>query len=63
MGAESTGIDATIFAMTAGALCPHFSSPLRDAAERHDNLRGYVDRMMARYYGDWGKCAPGQAAA
>ena len=52
MGAEPTGVDATIFAFVAGALCPHFDTPIRDAAERHDNLRRYVGRMTGRYYPD-----------
>lgn len=50
MGAEPTGVDATSFAFVAGVLCPVFETPVRLAAERHDNLRGYADRMMARFY-------------
>jgi hypothetical protein len=36
----------------AGALCPIFETPLRDAAERHGNLKAYVRRMAERYYPD-----------
>ena len=53
MGAEPTGVDATIFAFTVGVLCPTFETPLRSAAERHANLKAYVARMIARYYPDW----------
>jgi glutathione S-transferase len=57
MGAEPSGIDATIFAFAAGTLCPHFETPIRLAAERHDNLRRYVGRMAARFYPDFGMIA------
>ena len=50
MGAEPTGIDATMFAFVCAALCPYFESRLRCAAERRDNLRRYVGRMTALYY-------------
>jgi len=50
MGDEPTGLDATAFAFIAGALCKRFDTPLRAAAEHHDNLKAYVERMMARYY-------------
>lgn len=49
-GAEPSGVDATIFAFAAGALCPQFDTPIRAAAERHANLRAYVGRMAARFY-------------
>jgi glutathione S-transferase len=63
MGEEPTGADATMFAFVAGALCPHFDTPLRTAAERHDNLRHYVGRMTARYYPDYAAMAGCTAAA
>lgn len=63
MGSEPSGIDATVFAFTAGALCPVFDTPLRTAAERHDNLRRYVGRMAARHYPDRGEIAGCKAAA
>src|SRR5919197_2337340 len=63
MGAEPTGVDATIFAFGAGILCPVFETPLRTAAERHDNLKRYVGRMTARYYPDYSEIAGCKAAA
>jgi glutathione S-transferase len=57
MGAEPTGVDATMFAFAAGMLCPLFDTPLRTAAERHENLRRYVGRMTARYYPDYPEIA------
>jgi glutathione S-transferase len=50
MGAEPTGLDATGFAFIGGTLCPAFKTPLRDAVERHGNLKAYVGRMAERYY-------------
>jgi glutathione S-transferase len=63
MGSEPTGVDATIFAFVAGTLCPHFDTPLRTAAECHNNLRRYIGRMTARYYPDLGEIAGCKAAA
>jgi len=63
MGAEPTGVDATMFAFAANALCPEFDTSLRTAAERHDNLRRYVGRMTARYYPDRAELAGCKAAA
>jgi len=63
MGAQPTGADATIFAFVAGALCPHFDTPMRTAAERYDNLKRYVGRMTARYYPELGEIAGCKAAA
>jgi glutathione S-transferase len=63
MGAEPAGVDAAMFAFAAGALCPTFDTPLRTAAERHDNLKRYVGRMAARYYPDFGEIAGCKAAA
>jgi glutathione S-transferase len=54
MGAEPAGLDATAFAFISGVLCPVFETPLRLAAERHDNLKSYIERMMARFYPDRG---------
>ena len=53
MGPEPSGLDATAFAFLAGALCPLFETPLRAAAERHDNVKGYVARMAERFYPDY----------
>jgi len=63
MGAEPTGLDATAFAFVAGALCPLFDTPLRSAAERHENLKRYVVRMTARFYPDQVEIAGCKAAA
>lgn len=63
MGAQPTGIDATLFAFVGGTLCPHFDTPLRTAAARHENLRRYVGRMTARYYPDRDELAGCPAAA
>jgi glutathione S-transferase len=63
MGPEPTGVDATMFAFAAGALCPAFDTPLRTAAERHANLRSYVGRMTARFYPELGEVAGIKAAA
>jgi glutathione S-transferase len=62
-GAEPTGLDAAMFAHAASVLCPLFDTPLRQAAERHDNLRRYVGRMTARYYPDLREIAGCKAAA
>jgi glutathione S-transferase len=63
MGTEPSGVDASVFALVAGVLCPQFRSPVRDAAERYDNLRRYVGRMTARYYPDYKEIAGCPAAA
>jgi glutathione S-transferase len=63
MGAEPTGVDATIFAISAAMLCPLFETPLRTAAERHEQLRRYVGRMTARYYPDYPEMAGCKAVA
>jgi len=63
MGGEPVGVDATIFSFVAGALCPAFETPIRTAAERHDNLKRYVGRMTARFYPDLGEIAGCKAAA
>ena len=63
MGAEPTGLDATAFAFVAGVLCPLFDTPLRSAAERHENLKQYVERMTARFYPDQVEIAGCKAAA
>lgn len=62
-GEAPTGADATVFAFAAGVLCPTFDTPLRTAAEAHDNLKRYVGRMTARFYPDWKEIAGCKAAA
>jgi glutathione S-transferase len=49
MGQEPVGVDATMFPFLAGTLCPVFDTPIRTAAERHDNLKRYVARMAERF--------------
>jgi hypothetical protein len=63
MSAEPTGVDASVFAFVAGIRCPHFRSPVREAAERDVDLRRYVGRMTARFYSDCKEMAGCQAAA
>jgi glutathione S-transferase len=63
MGGEPTGVDAPMFAFVAGLLCPTFDTPIRTAAERHDNLKRYVGRMTARFYPNLGEIAGVKAAA
>ncbi len=63
MGSEPTGADATMFAFVCAVLCPYFESRIRSAAERRDNLRGYVGRMTARYYPGLKRLAGCRAAA
>ena len=63
MGAEPTGADATMFSFTANVLCPIFETPIRTAAERHDNLKRYVGRVTARFYPDFKEIAGCKATA
>lgn len=49
-GESPAGTDATMFAFIAGALCPFFETPIRDAAQRHANLVAYRDRGMQLWY-------------
>jgi glutathione S-transferase len=50
LGPAPAGADATAFAFIAGALTPHFESPLRDQMQRMQNLVAYRDRMMKEYF-------------
>lgn len=50
MGAHPSGADATVFASVAGALCSHFDTPSRTAAEQFDNLIAYRDRGMNLWF-------------
>ena len=63
MGSELSGPDATMFAFIAGTLCPLFATPLRPAAERHENLRRYVGRITGRFYPGTAELAGCKAAA
>jgi glutathione S-transferase len=62
-GPEPTGVDASMFAFVAAALCQHFDSPTRTAAARHESLRRYVGRMTARFYPELDELAGCKAAA
>jgi glutathione S-transferase len=62
MGNTPCGTDATAFAVLAGLLTPFFESELRRRAEAFDNLVLYVDRMMARYYPEFGWSKQAEAA-
>jgi glutathione S-transferase len=53
MGEAPCGTDATAFGALAGILTPYFTSPLRERAEKFENLTAYVDRMMGQYYPDF----------
>jgi glutathione S-transferase len=53
-GAQPCGVDATAFAMLAGAMTPFFESRLRERAGQFPTLVAYVDRMMARFYPEFG---------
>jgi glutathione S-transferase len=52
-GQRPCGADASLFGLVAGVLTPLFETPVRRAAERHENLVNYRDRMMARYYPEY----------
>jgi glutathione S-transferase len=62
-GAEPTGVDATVFAFVAGALCPHFTTGSGAAVGRYESLRRYVGRMTARFYPEFNELAGCKAAA
>jgi glutathione S-transferase len=50
MGPAVSAVDATAFGMIAAATAPIFSSPLKDFAERCNNLVAYQNRLMREYY-------------
>jgi glutathione S-transferase len=50
MGDRPCGADATVFAFVAGFLTPVFVTPIRTAAEKHQNLTGYRDRILRHYF-------------
>lgn len=62
MGNEPSGIDATMFAFAASAICPLFESDVQRAASNHANLRQYVGRMTARFYPESSEIAGCEAA-
>lgn len=62
MGENPAGVDATAFGALAGILTPFFESSLRERAETFANLTAYVDRMMDRYYPEFGWAKLARAA-
>ena len=50
MGDRPCGADAAVFTVVAGILCPHFDSPIREAALRYPNLAAYSERMMRLFF-------------
>jgi glutathione S-transferase len=65
MGSRPCGADATVFAVLAMILTPHFESELRRRARAFGNLVAYVDRLMAQFYPEfpWNVAAPRAAVA
>jgi len=49
MGDQPCGADATVFAFVA-VFSPVFVTPIRSAAEKHQNLVGYRDRILQHYF-------------
>jgi len=50
MGPASSAVDATAFAMIAGATAPVVDSKFKDFVESQNNLMVYRDRMMREFY-------------
>ena len=48
------GVDATLGAFVMSALCPFFDGVCRPAAQDHQNLIGYRDRILAAYFPEAG---------
>lgn len=53
LGNAPAGADATAFAFIAGALTPHFDSPVRRKMQSMQNLVAYRDRMMREYFPEY----------
>ena len=51
-GARPTTYDATVYAFTAGALCPAFDNEVRKHAATKANLGSYETRMKDAYWKD-----------
>ncbi|HEX8795553.1 MAG TPA: glutathione S-transferase family protein [Polyangiaceae bacterium] len=51
-GARPTTLDATVYAFTAGALCPAFDNEVRKHAASKANLVAYESRMKNAYWKD-----------
>jgi glutathione S-transferase len=50
MGERPCGADATVFGFVASILSPVFTSKVRSAAERRQNLTDYRDRILRQYF-------------
>ncbi len=50
MGDRPCGADASVFGFVVQLLLPDLPAPLRTAAEKHENLFTYRDRILARYF-------------
>jgi glutathione S-transferase len=50
MGDQPCGADTTVFAFVAAFLTPVFVTTIRSAAEKHQNLVAYRDRIMRHYF-------------
>jgi len=50
MSAQPCGADAAVFGFVVQLFIPEFLTPLRAAAEKHENLCAYRDRTLARYF-------------
>ncbi|MEO0375899.1 MAG: glutathione S-transferase family protein [Cyanobacteria bacterium P01_A01_bin.17] len=50
MGDQPTTLDASAYSLLANVLDETLTSPLRDKAEKLENLVTYCQRMQARYY-------------
>jgi glutathione S-transferase len=50
MGDSPCGADASIFGFAASVMAPAFTGPVRAAAEKHQNLVGYRDRVLRRCF-------------
>ena len=52
LGDHPSSIDATVFALTLGALAPPGDSAIKQRVAAHANLVAYTERMNKRYFGD-----------
>ena len=50
MGEQPCGADAAVFSFVAQLLIPLFVTPTRAAAEKHQNLISYRDRVLRHYF-------------
>jgi len=50
MGERPCGADAAVFGFAASFLAPGFTTEVRAAAEKHQNLIGYRDRIQRDYF-------------